>query len=267
MNYFSGLEWINYNHNPKRCYWQQKQFPDYYVLNFAYSGTIFWSKDSSKPIKLAGPVAWWTYPGPFYEFGTKEQDTWDHYYVGFKGERVKKYIDSGLLPVDSNVDFLPITFPESFRRRFSDLIETLETSSHRPTRSVYLLEGLLLSLHEQTKPTTPRDPVLHNINQLMENIWQNPERIWNFDKEAAAQSLSISHFRKRFKSIAGMSPHQFLLKAKIDRATRDLRNTGEGIKGIALNLGFDDIFHFSKLFKKIVGMPPGEYRNIHSIFE
>ncbi|MBL8028225.1 MAG: helix-turn-helix transcriptional regulator [Fibrobacteres bacterium] len=267
MDYFSGIEWINFSHNPNMSYWLEKSFPDYYVLNFAYSGTLLFSRDDSPPVKLNGPVAWWTYPGPKFSFGTKNGETWDHYFVGFRGERVKRFLDANLFPKRSTVDYLEITFPETFRRRFSDLIETLQSSVHHDRRSVYLLEGLLLALHEQVKPTSPRDPVVHNINQLMEQIWQDPKREWDFDKVAEEQSLSVSHFRKRFKSLARMSPHQFLLKAKIDHASRDLRNTGESIKAIALNLGFEDIFHFSKLFKKVTGTPPGEYRKLHSIFE
>lgn len=64
----------------------------------------------------------------------------------------------------------------------------------------------------------------------------------------------IRNFKKQFN----ISPHQFLLLLKIQKA-RNLLLKGGDIADVALSTGFFDQSHFSKKFKTIYGTSPGNY--------
>ena len=65
-----------------------------------------------------------------------------------------------------------------------------------------------------------------------------------------------------FKQTTGISPHQFILQLKIERAKQLINKTQLSLTEIAYELGFTDQAHFSNAFKKIIGVAPRQYRHM-----
>ena len=65
----------------------------------------------------------------------------------------------------------------------------------------------------------------------------------------------ISLFHERY----GVSPQEYLLSARIDRAKELLKNKDESIKSVALSVGIENSLYFSRLFKKKTGVTPTEF--------
>lgn len=57
-----------------------------------------------------------------------------------------------------------------------------------------------------------------------------------------------------------MSPQEFLVNYKIDKASKLLKNTNLLIKAVAHSVGYSDPLTFSKIFKKITGDNPKGHR-------
>lgn len=76
---------------------------------------------------------------------------------------------------------------------------------------------------------------------------------------AAACGMSESTFRREFHRYAGVSPKQYILERKINKAKQMLRSGYYPIKEICMILGFFDDAYFSKIFKKSTGMTPMQY--------
>jgi transcriptional regulator GlxA family with amidase domain len=57
-----------------------------------------------------------------------------------------------------------------------------------------------------------------------------------------------------------MSPINYLLKVRIDRAKELLADTGLKISDIALSVGFSNQQRFNEMFKKYVHQTPLQYR-------
>jgi AraC family transcriptional regulator len=72
--------------------------------------------------------------------------------------------------------------------------------------------------------------------------------------------LSISHFGRRFKASFGVSPHGYLLRARVERAKTLMRSKDVPLCQIALDCGFCDQAHMSRLFRAVVGSPPNRWR-------
>lgn len=69
-----------------------------------------------------------------------------------------------------------------------------------------------------------------------------------------------THFSHAFAKTNGVSPQQFLLRLRIDRANELLRDTELTIGEIALSVGYPDLYAFSRAYKTHTGQSPSDYR-------
>lgn len=78
---------------------------------------------------------------------------------------------------------------------------------------------------------------------------------------AAAASMSVYQLDRRMKRLFGLSTGQWLLKTRIDRASRQLLETRLSVTEIALNCGYRDHSAFTRQFRRTTGQTPSEFRN------
>lgn len=77
----------------------------------------------------------------------------------------------------------------------------------------------------------------------------------SIEQIAREASMSEYHFFRLFKKVFGTSPHQYIIKKRLELATRLLQQ-GCPVSRTAFDCGFSDIFSFSKAFKKFYGVSP-----------
>jgi AraC family transcriptional regulator len=77
---------------------------------------------------------------------------------------------------------------------------------------------------------------------------------------AVLLSISESHLSHRFKQAVGMTPHQYLLQQRIERAKQLLMEGDRSIIDIALLCGFNSHSHLSKQFRQLTGTTPKAFR-------
>ena len=266
MRYFAGLTCGFYNHIPRCEAWIDRTF-DMFAINFAYAGRIRYAlpvaatrKATPPTITLEAPIAWWTIPGPRYVYGNLPGETWDHYYMTFRGPRANRMLRDGLIPSDP-ASFSRINDPETFRALFESLLQTAETSPLDSPNVIHALESLFLHLSTQSAPESSNPANPEPLDVLASTIREHPHRPWDFAAQAAAMNVTPTHFRRLFRARTGLSPVQCLLKVRIDQAARRLRGTSDPVKKIAADIGIPDVFYFSKLFKARYHRPPGKYRD------
>lgn len=74
--------------------------------------------------------------------------------------------------------------------------------------------------------------------------------------------LSPGYFARAFRQSTGVSPHQWLMQKRVDRA-RALLSVGRmDLAEIALACGFVDQSHFTRVFARIEGQTPGRWRRL-----
>ena len=80
-------------------------------------------------------------------------------------------------------------------------------------------------------------------------------------KDAAHEAcLSPFHFHRLFAQTFGQTPHDFLIRRRIDEAKRLLVQTDSSITEICFEVGYSSLGSFSTLFQKEVGCSPTDYR-------
>ncbi len=77
---------------------------------------------------------------------------------------------------------------------------------------------------------------------------------------AAEAGLSPFHFLRRFAGVVGLTPHQYLVRARLARAATDLALTDRPVTDIAFDCGFGDLSNFVRSFRRAAGLSPRAYR-------
>lgn len=77
---------------------------------------------------------------------------------------------------------------------------------------------------------------------------------------AALCGMSLTHFRRRFRSVMGRSPHQYLLELRVGAAAAALQDGRRRITEVAFDSGFGTLSGFDRAFQKVLGMSPRAWR-------
>jgi AraC-like DNA-binding protein len=79
--------------------------------------------------------------------------------------------------------------------------------------------------------------------------------------DAAGQAdISPFHFLRLFSSVLGVTPHQYLLRARLRHAARLLADDSRAITDIAYDVGFGDLSNFVRTFHRAAGVSPRGFR-------
>ena len=98
------------------------------------------------------------------------------------------------------------------------------------------------------------------IHHIMNAILAHPEAGHSLDALAADAGVTPSHVCRVFKRATGVSPHQYVMKARLDRAQEMLGASDLSIAAIAEFLGFTSQSHFTRAFRQYAGQTPSEWR-------
>lgn len=96
--------------------------------------------------------------------------------------------------------------------------------------------------------------------QVLEYIQEHLGQELTLTQLAAVVHLSPHYFARSFKQAMGMSPHQYILNSRIERAKFLLSKQHLSITAICNDLGFQSQSHFTEVFRKQIGITPGRYR-------
>jgi AraC family transcriptional regulator len=97
------------------------------------------------------------------------------------------------------------------------------------------------------------------IRETLAYIVENYKQRLNIKVLAERVGLHPVHYTRLFKRMMGMTPYQYLMERKIDKAKDFLRLYDEPPNAVYLDFGFHDYSHFYRTFKQRVGISPSQY--------
>jgi AraC family transcriptional regulator len=98
------------------------------------------------------------------------------------------------------------------------------------------------------------------LNKVFAYVDANMEEAVHLSTLAEAAGMSVYHFAKLFKASTGTSPHQYVLRRRIERAKELLRKPDLSLSEISLQAGFSDQSHLTNVFRRILGVTPSRFR-------
>ena len=98
------------------------------------------------------------------------------------------------------------------------------------------------------------------LRKIKELIHAKMEGDLSLDEMAQSVGLSTAHFARMFRKSTGETPHQFILRERVERAKTMLRAPSTRILDVAIACGFKTQQHFAQVFRDGCGVSPTEYR-------
>lgn len=172
-----------------------------------------------------------------------------------------EYMHAEMLKTGSTVFHEPTT--GHFQHMLEELLNIYNSPSfQRDLRAAHCIEGILLHLLiinsniALTKSDIPR-----SVQVAMKYMEDHYAQDISLDALAQLTSTNKYHLAKEFKKNTSFSPHDYLIRLRINQARILLKTSSLPIVKIAHTVGIRDINNFNYLFKSRVGKTPSEYRN------
>ncbi len=133
-----------------------------------------------------------------------------------------------------------------------------------------LAEIILIQVIRATLDTSKEDiPFLAafsdaRLNRVLTAIHSNPADDWSVERLGQIANMSRSSFSNRFSELTRMTPLQYVIFVRMQKASRLLIETDAALIVVAEQIGYQSEAAFSLAFKKQYGMRPGEFRRSHS---
>ena len=102
------------------------------------------------------------------------------------------------------------------------------------------------------------------LSRVLSYIEENHERDLTLEDLAGEAAMSTFHFAREFKRATGTTPHQHLIKYRVERAKSLLAESRLPLAEVGLRTGFSHQSHFTRLFRRLTGTTPQSYRLLMS---
>jgi transcriptional regulator GlxA family with amidase domain len=147
------------------------------------------------------------------------------------------------------------------------VLEMLETAQRvlraDPEQAKSLLDRasvLLTPAAPSLDPSAPSGLAPWQERRVDQFIAENLDRTIGVGELAALARLSTTHFSRVFKRSFGITPRDYVMRVRLERAKALLSRTSLSLCQIALDCGFCDQAHMSRIFHQVVGATPSRWR-------
>ncbi|HRX16919.1 MAG: helix-turn-helix domain-containing protein [Spirochaetes bacterium] len=164
----------------------------------------------------------------------------------------KKKAGNGIIYIPENLEESQIVGDKFYFLTEDGFVEITDHKS----RSIDELRNQATS-SEELNILSIYDPIYNTKKIMCKSL---SEESIDFNELAAKVGMHYHVFRKMFKEKTGISPKQFFLRLKIDKAKELLLKTNKKIDEIAEIVGFSDPLYFSRMFKSKEKISPQNFR-------
>lgn len=240
--------------------WNKGRILDGYYLVFISKGKGIFESAHTPPTHLQEGTCFFLFPEVWHRYKPDLDSGWEEYWIGFKGRYPDELMKTFFFHPES--PFVEVGLDESLLILFQRLLETVQRAEpgyHQVIPGIALeMLGLVHTVSQHHRHGD--NPALRLIHKALFLMRESLDKPVNMEALAKELPMGYSQFRKKFKAITGLSPHDYHLGLRISRARTLLDTTALHINEIAYQTGFDSVYYFSKLFKKKNGVSPRNFR-------
>jgi AraC-like DNA-binding protein len=203
-------------------------------------------------------------PGVWHRYRPDPSTGWSESWIEIRGPLAEE-----LLGGESSIARKSILSPaespgiSEVMHRIHSLAE--DPGSTRPELAAEALRCLAI-LSKGTQTTADKDSRGRITLRAERYLAEHHAEALDMTDVARKLSVSYSSFRRSFTKQTGLSPWQYVLQLRLERASRLLQTSDGTLDDIASQLGFSSAFHLSSAFKKAYGESPSIWRKKHPFF-
>ena len=138
----------------------------------------------------------------------------------------------------------------------------MDDNSQKDIMADFALKELLIRLMQTQARSLVEKNIIKNksrIGFVVDYIKRNLHQKLSIESIAKLAYVSKSNFFKMFRDELGISPNDFILQERINKA-KELLAGQNSIKETAFQTGFSDTNYFTRVFKQLVGVTPKNYQ-------
>jgi AraC-like DNA-binding protein len=201
-------------------------------------------------------------PGERHWYVPDEDTGWTEYWLGFKGEIPEKWLERKFIDRDNPIYHIGVS--QSLISLFNQAIHYAEKE---PVCMQQLIASLVPQIMARLQACRKNTDAIKQFDTLLERARAVfDENLYvKFDVEAITSSLKVNYnsLRDYFNGHTGLSPYQYFLQMKINKAKELLCQEDMSVKEVSFKLAFDNPYYFSRLFKKKTGVSPSRWNGAH----
>ncbi len=228
-----------------------------FVAVYLYEGSGIYQDANQETIELKAGSCLLIPPELPHTYHPHSPTEWSEIFFVFKGSVFHTWQEHDLL--SNKTEHLMLRPMEYWLPKFRKPL-CIDTPAADTLVNCCRLQSLLSEINHYTvKSQFPEEDIIwleQAKYRIKESLKTNPSLI----DIATELRVSYDHFRKRFKTISGISPSVYRSRIQINQASKLLLETQISITKIAEQLGFCDVFHLSKRFKQATGFSPQQFR-------
>lgn len=213
---------------------------NYYLIHFILSGTGTYTVNN-KEYSLKANDIFIIKPNETTFYKASEDNPWQYVWVGFYCENDSKI---------HNFEYI-YHVPELFSV-FDEIENNLTNNDIYYFIASKICQIVNILSHKNTLPISYEE----KAKQIIDTEFLNGIKIQDISKNIGIDRAYLS---KLFKKKYSMSPEQYLVKKRMEKALEFLLIFHQSISMTCYSLGYNDIYVFSKLFKKYYGKSPRNY--------
>ena len=189
------------------------------------------------------------------------EDPWSIYWVHFTSDALQAFNRAYHIVPEQGPQYIPHN--EKGIRIWEEMYENL-SRGYSPENLMntnlclyHLIATFVFSQQQNQNSSSPEKAIIRETIDYMKNNLDKTIRIEDF---ADLNKYSVSHFSKLFRLTTGMSPIEYFIHLKMQKACQLLYTEDSRVKQIAALLGYDDPYCLSRLLKKDMNTSPETYR-------
>lgn len=232
----------------------------YQIIYISEGCGVFESESTTKRWRVGTGSVLLLFPGVWHRYAPDEKTGWAEHWIECCGSCFDRAREAGQIAPERavlRVGFVPDLLLcydrcHGFAQRLSAGSQALLS-----TMGIHILSLVLEAARLRRSLPVHGYDFVQSAQRLIMEKYQERMRMQEI---ASTLRVGYSRFRQAFKSRTGLSPKQYQLQARIQKAQDLLLNTAMSVKEISLVLGFDSPYHLSRQFKHQVGLAPRYWR-------
>lgn len=243
-----------------RFAWERGRILDEFGIVYLVQGQGEFDSKRTGPCSLDEGDAVITFPGVWHRYRPVREVGWKVYWVHFHGEDARRLQERGFLSAQTPI--LKVGLNEMVLDPFVHLLDWLRTE---PTGFQQMIAAstsqIVATMLGAANGKNVGSHVHAQVRRAKALLEKELAGLPLMDGIAAELHMSRARFFRVFKEQTGLTPYQYHLDLKLNRARQLLINSGLSVKQIARLLGFSNVYHFSKFFKNKTGLAPTSWRH------
>jgi AraC-like DNA-binding protein len=217
----------------------------------------------TKEFHLSANQAFLISPGMEVVYEADKEDPWEYMWIGFHGYTSDQVIRK--IGFTKEIPYVLLDDTDDLYEIIHEMLEASQlTYSNFMIRlgGMYRFFGTLIEKSEMKKVerTKYEYPQGIYVKQAMMYMLSNYSEKIKIDALADQIGITRNYLAKSFQKELGVSPQEFLINLRMEKAAELLTNTSMPINEVATKVGYPDPLAFSKKFKESYGMSPKAYR-------